>query len=121
MTELASAKASDAAIVAHEALDGAMWLNWGPLWLTQGQMTNFVERDRSVLNRRIHNVFAEGELSPESSCANSAQVQLNECSFDEDRPSTLPSMRVVPFAESTPLATDVMARLIVNPLVESNA
>ena len=32
------------------------------VWLTQGQMTDLFERDRTVITRHINNVFAEGEL-----------------------------------------------------------
>ena len=32
------------------------------VWLTQGQMTELFQRDRTVITRHINNVFAEGEL-----------------------------------------------------------
>ena len=36
------------------------------VWLTQNQMTDLFQRDRSVITRHIHNVFAEGELDEQS-------------------------------------------------------
>jgi len=36
------------------------------VWLTQGQMTELFQRDRSVITRHINNVFAEGELDEKS-------------------------------------------------------
>ena len=36
------------------------------VWLTQGQMTELFERDRTVITRHINNVFAEGELDEKS-------------------------------------------------------
>ena len=36
------------------------------VWLTQGQMTDLFERDRTVITRHINNVFAEGELDERS-------------------------------------------------------
>ena len=45
------------------------------VWLTQQQMAELFEHDRSVVTRHIHNVFREGELYPESTSAKFAQVQ----------------------------------------------
>ena len=36
------------------------------VWLTQGQMTELFQRDRTVITRHINNVFAEGELEEKS-------------------------------------------------------
>ena len=36
------------------------------VWLTQGQMTELFQRDRTVITRHINNVFAEGELDEKS-------------------------------------------------------
>lgn len=36
------------------------------VWLTQAQMTDLFQRDRTVITRHINNVFAEGELDEES-------------------------------------------------------
>ena len=36
------------------------------VWLTQNQMTDLFQRDRSVITRHINNVYAEGELDEQS-------------------------------------------------------
>ena len=36
------------------------------VWLTQAQMAELFQKDRTVVTRRINNVFAEGELDQES-------------------------------------------------------
>ena len=36
------------------------------VWLTQNQITDLFQRDRSVITRHINNVFAEGELDEQS-------------------------------------------------------
>ena len=36
------------------------------VWLTQGQMTDLFQRDRTVITRHIGNVFSEGELDEKS-------------------------------------------------------
>ena len=40
------------------------------VWLTQSQMSELFQRDRSVITRHINNVFAEGELYEESNVQN---------------------------------------------------
>ncbi len=46
------------------------------VWLTQSQMVELFQRDKSVISRHIKNVFEEGELTPEGTVANFATVQL---------------------------------------------
>ena len=36
------------------------------VWLTQNQMTDLFQRDRTVITRHINNVFSEGELDERS-------------------------------------------------------
>ena len=36
------------------------------VWLTQSQMTELFQRDRTVITRHINNVFGEGELDEKS-------------------------------------------------------
>lgn len=36
------------------------------VWLTQGQITDLFERDRTVITKHINNIFKEGELEKES-------------------------------------------------------
>jgi len=39
------------------------------VWLTQAQMSILFGRDRTVIGRHIHNIFAEGELQEHEACA----------------------------------------------------
>ena len=44
------------------------------VWLTQAQMAELFEKDRTVITRHINNVFKEGELEREKVCANFAHT-----------------------------------------------
>jgi hypothetical protein len=44
------------------------------VWLTQAQMAELFQRERSVITKHIHNIFEEGELVETSVCANYAQT-----------------------------------------------
>ena len=44
------------------------------VWLTQSQMGILFNRNRTVINRHIRNVFDEGELDEKVSCANFAHI-----------------------------------------------
>ena len=41
-------------------------LDGDTVWLTQNQMTDLFQRDRTVITRHINNVFSEGELDEKS-------------------------------------------------------
>jgi prophage maintenance system killer protein len=45
------------------------------VWLAQQQMAELFGRERSVITKHVRNVFQEGELAPEATCAKFAQVQ----------------------------------------------
>ena len=45
------------------------------VWLTQAQMVELFQRDKSVISRHIRNVFREGELQLTATVANFATVQ----------------------------------------------
>ena len=45
------------------------------LWLTQEQMAELFERERSVITKHLRNVFKEGELDEVTTCAKFAQVR----------------------------------------------
>ncbi len=45
------------------------------VWLTQAQMIELFQRDRSVISRHIKNIYEEGELEKESTVAKYAIVQ----------------------------------------------
>ena len=44
------------------------------VWLTQAQMAELFEKDRTVITRHINNVFKEGELEREEVCAKLAHT-----------------------------------------------
>jgi hypothetical protein len=44
------------------------------VWLTQAQLAELFQRDRSVITKHIRNIFAEGELAEAAVCANIAQT-----------------------------------------------
>ena len=45
------------------------------VWLSQAQMAELFQRDKSVISRHITNVFEEGELDREATVAEFATVQ----------------------------------------------
>ncbi len=46
------------------------------VWLTQDQMAMLFGRERSVITKHLRNIFKEGELPHEATCAKFAQVQI---------------------------------------------
>ena len=44
------------------------------VWLTQAQMADLFQRERSVVTKHIRNIFEEGELAEPAVCANYAQT-----------------------------------------------
>ena len=48
------------------------------VWLTQAQMAELFQRERSVITKHIRNIFEEGELVENSVCANYAQLPPTE-------------------------------------------
>ena len=44
------------------------------VWLSQAQMAELFQKDRTVIGRHISNIFKEGELEREITCANFAHV-----------------------------------------------
>lgn len=67
-------------VLLYEAPDGQVRvdvrLDHETVWLTQEQMGRLFGRERSVITKHIRNVFREGELEPEATCAKFAQVQI---------------------------------------------
>jgi hypothetical protein len=66
-------------VVLFQAADGLVSLDVrleaDTVWLSQAQMAKLFGRERSVISKHIGNVFKEGELAQESTCAKFAQVQ----------------------------------------------
>ena len=48
------------------------------MWLTQTQMSELFQTDRTVINRHIRNIYKSGELEEEATCAKNAQVRIEE-------------------------------------------
>lgn len=46
------------------------------IWATEEQIARLFSVDRSVINRHIRNIYRDGELDEESTCAKNAQVRL---------------------------------------------
>ena len=46
------------------------------VWLTQAQMAELFDKDRTVIGRHIRNIYKEEELEQDITCAKFAQVQL---------------------------------------------
>ncbi len=46
------------------------------IWLTQSKIAELFSVDRSVVTKHLQNIYSEGELSKEATCANFAQVQI---------------------------------------------
>ena len=49
----------------------------GEVWLTQKAISELYGIDRSVVTKHLRNIFKEGELNEDSTCANFAQVADN--------------------------------------------
>lgn len=61
-------------IVIYQTQDGItqldVWLDGETVWITQEQMAQLFERDRTAIGRHISNIFAEGKLDKNMVCAN---------------------------------------------------
>ncbi|MDD5585517.1 MAG: virulence RhuM family protein [Alphaproteobacteria bacterium] len=51
------------------------------VWLTQAQMADLFQRDRSVITKHIRNIFDEGELKEPSVCANFAHTGTDKKTY----------------------------------------
>jgi hypothetical protein len=71
-------KADDNQITLYQAPDGALSLEvrlqHETVWLSAHQMARLFGRDRTVIVRHIHNIYATEELLQEATCAKNAQV-----------------------------------------------
>ena len=65
-------------IVLFEAADGKVALpvqmKEETVWLTQAQMAQLFDKDRTVIGRHIRNALAEGEIDAETMCAKFAHM-----------------------------------------------
>lgn len=69
----------DTEIVLFESADhevtAPIMVNADTVWLSKDQMASLFGRDRSVITRHISNIYKEGEVEREATCAKFAQVQ----------------------------------------------
>ena len=52
------------------------------VWLTQAQMAELFQRERSVITKHIRNIFEEGELVQESVCADFAHTAADGRTYE---------------------------------------
>lgn len=73
-----SASSPGGEVIVYEAPDGAVRvdvrLERETVWLTQQQMAELFDRERSVVTKHIRNVFRDGELDREAVCAKFART-----------------------------------------------
>lgn len=69
---------SDSSIVIYQTADGqtelSVRLEGDTVWLSQAQMAVLFERDRTVIGKHINNIYKEGELKQNTTCANFAHM-----------------------------------------------
>lgn len=79
-------------IVFYETEDGitkiSVMMNNDTVWLSQSQMAELFDRDRSVISKHIQNIFTEGELDEKSNVQN---LHIT----NSDKPITLYSLDVI--------------------------
>lgn len=46
------------------------------VWLSKEEIATLFERDRTVISKHINNIYQDGELDKEATCAKNAQVQI---------------------------------------------
>ena len=63
-------------------LDVKITLEKDTVWLTQAQLSELFQRERTVITRHISNVFREGELDRNSVCANFAHTANDGKTYD---------------------------------------
>lgn len=65
---------TDNAIVLYQSTNGAasleVHLDHETVWLSQKQMAELFQRERSVITKHLRNVFSEGELDEKSNVQN---------------------------------------------------
>lgn len=68
-------------IVIYQTQDGKtsidVKLEQDTVWLTQAQMSELFQKDRTVIGRHINNVYKEGELPKDITCAKFAHVGMD--------------------------------------------
>jgi hypothetical protein len=66
-------------LILYQTEDGAtqiqVVMQGETVWLTQKEMAELFQRDKSVISRHVQNIFKEGELEPAATVAKIATVQ----------------------------------------------
>ena len=65
------------------------------VWLTQAQMAELFQKDRTAIGRHIANVFKEGELNPEEVCAKFAHTTRHGAIEEKDEIAKV-CMHIIP-------------------------
>ena len=71
--ELTQVDVHDARIFGQTAVDVRM--DGDTVWLSQAQMAELFQKDRTVIGRHINNIYKEHELDRETTCANFAHTK----------------------------------------------
>ena len=123
---------TNAQVVLFESADESICLpvefDGETVWLSKEQMGILFDRDRTVISRHVANIYKEGELDANGTCAKFAQVQIEggrEVSRLENRYNLdviisvgyrVKSQRGVEFRR---WATDILRRYVVEGRVEN--
>ena len=66
-------------IIIYKTADGQtsvdVRMDGDTVWLSQAQMAELFQKDRTVISRHINNIFKEGELDESLVCANFAHAK----------------------------------------------
>ncbi len=84
------------------------------VWLTQSQMAELFQTDRTSIVRHINNIYKADELEKNSTCAKIAQVQI-----EGKRAINLVALTLM-IAESKTEEKDIMVKVDVNLINQQN-
>lgn len=84
------------------------------VWLTQSQMAELFQTDRTSIVRHINNIYKADELEKNSTCAKIAQVQI-----EGKRAINLVALTLM-IAESKTEEKDIMVKVVVNLINQQN-
>lgn len=84
------------------------------VWLTQSQMAELFQTDRTSIVRHINNIYKADELEKNSACVKIAQVQI-----EGKRAINLVALTLM-IAESKTEEKDIMVKVVVNLINQQN-
>jgi len=98
MLDVDMTKIPDNQISFYQSVDGSINIEVmfaeENVWLTQKKMAELFGVDRSVVTKHLQNIYEEGELDEESTCAKNAQVQT-EGARDVKRSTKMYSLEAI--------------------------